>query len=385
MDARLSRYSLLLLGVVAAGCTAPISRTARPDRVLPDVYSSELYEKLKELDTDSLIRLVGRADPELEVRLLGKLDARIVNVAADELVDRFKRDVFSDEQRHRVIEALREPLRTQIEHGGFGANMVLWGFAAKYDTDYTAHLIWRERDQLRFGLEDAVKILSDAGHEDWAYELILPRLNSGDEGTVCEALWVIGDQRMKKAADAVFQRTRALRWLIRLEALRALDCLDDPRTTQALQDHLADIKRTSIGHRILWLPTAEAAIMRLSSLRGDLVMALADRKIPGAEKVLEYIVLKDAGLYFDSPRWPAAEGLMKLNRPKGLEAIGILLRRRSEKEQALGVELADITGAGELKDQLRSMAATSKYESVRDRASQALSSWEPVDSKRTRQ
>ena len=325
---------------------------------------------------EQLVTLYERSDPALEVKIAGRRCSGLSVTAFHELERRMEKDgqgmdLLTPKQRDRFMRELRRLMPT---------SQVALVFAAKYlpalaAKEYLADPWLIQRDPLA-----AVACLEATGKMNEVRKFLRPNLNSLDEGKVCWALDLIATCKLKSAADEVYKRTRALRWLIRLHALHALHVLDDPRTNEALAKHLRDIERRGIGHRILTLQSAFAALSDSFAMRAELIEIIADRKVPGAADTLERI-LRDTGNH-PALRSHAGHGLAELDFPQALNTTRRLLASDRESDQLTGAKLAEMCDTQELARPLRELLERTKSKEVRGEAQQALDSI--LQSSRTR-
>lgn len=324
----------------------------------------------KSLSMEEIITLFSRSDPGYEKALLGGLDADISLYACDEMERRMGEDglnALTPEHRNRLVRAVRAFLSDRRYWG----SRTMLAFAAKYDPEQASQLFLKHRELMDYCPEIAFAAISRAGAEDEAWAVIAPRLNAADEQEVCNALRLIRTGQLKIAADEVFKRTNARRWMIRLEGLHTLDQLDDSRASDALQAHLGDIKRCSIGFRVFSWPYAMQAMMVQEQLRTELIKALVRREVPGAPAALESMVL-NPWQGKSVARMAAGVGLAMLDRERGVAALKRLLKSGNENEQFIGTGIASHGLAPDVKKELEQVAETSPYEMPREAAAQAL-------------
>jgi hypothetical protein len=360
----------VIFGYAIVGC-APRSREWAPQEPLIHAARRNLGKiDWPSFTTDELILLFSRTDPKQEQTVLGGLDASVSFFAGQELERRMGDKGINGlllEQRDRLLRAIRGFLSDER----YWLNRPMLEFAAKYDPEGASEFFIKHPQILDFHAEAAFPAIVKAGREREVWGVIKHRLDSGDEDEVCQALWFVAQGKMKMAADAVYARTRALRWPIRLNALYALDQLDDSRTTEALRTHLADIERFSPGLRIFggFLKTLQI-MMQTGLLRTELVKALVRRNVPGGAEALERMALNG----WEGPstvRMAAGVGLAKLDRTRGIAAVRRLLRG-GEGDQIAGVGIASHGLAAEVKDDLEWVVAHSSHDLPKDMASGAL-------------
>lgn len=321
------------------------------------------------LSTDQLIDLLSGCQVECEGVLLGRPDVR--GHAARVLERRMEAEgpgVLSESRRERLTRCLRSALpdcRDDIDSA-------ILDLAAKHDPDFTAKFFLEHWDMLKSYPDPAFRAIRTAGLLEDARRVLERRMQSWDESEVCLAIYLAAKNKVEGAADAIYARTSAMRWLIRLEALQALDRLDDPRTNQALRAHFRDIERTSIGLRVLAGPRATLiALMGQSGLRDELVKALVRRKVEGADGFLEKLAL-DPRQGQTPVRWLAGVGLAMLDRPRGTLVLRRLLQSRDEDAQRTGIEIARSGLALDAKQELQKLAQESPFETVKEDAAQVL-------------
>ena len=325
------------------------------------------------IGTDDLIRLFARDDPPTERRVIGRLDDRVIDATVLELEHRMGKAGFvalSGQQQNALLMALRKHIASEFRNGKFGADEPLWDFAAKYDGEWLSDMILKRIELVPGGPASAADYLVKAGHEADVYPLVAKQLRSIDEFRVGCALAVIGKYQLKRAADEVYAKTRALSWIVRLQALLTLYELDDPRVNEALQDHLEDIRRTSIGVRVLWLPTAVRDTIAAEDIRVPLLKALAERKVLGAEDTLEAVFCARGGGV--TSREVAGVGLAGVNRSRGIAATRLMLRDNDRESLCIAANVAGESGMVEVLDVLEGVASRSSYQECKDAANRAI-------------
>jgi hypothetical protein len=360
--------AVLYFAVLLSGCGAEEERTE--SLLMHTAGRNPGKLDWESFDMEQLITLFSRGDPSYERALLRGLDSDISFYACLELDRRMGKDgldALTPEQRNRLVNAVRIFLSDRR----YWVSATLLDFAAKYDPHHASHLFLKNKEVMDAYPKIAFTAISKAGAEGEAWAMIAPRLNAADEQEVCHALRLIGIGQLKVAADEVVKRTNALRWMIRLQALHTLDQLDDPRTIDALQSHLGDFKRSSIGLRIFSWPYAMRATMAQEFLKTELIKALVRRKVPGAADTLESIAL-NSWQGESMARMAAGVGLAMLDRARGVAAVKRLLRSSGEGDQYTGVGIASHGLAEEVKDDLQLVAEKTPYEMVRDAAGQVL-------------
>ena len=361
---------------VFAGCRPTAGRGGKPRTPSREAHRAEL-ETLdwRQLGADQLIDLLSGSPIECRKALV---DGPVVRAyAARELSNRLETEgngVLTESQRERLTRSLRSALPDCRTHSSTDSPVL--ELAARHDPDFAARFFLEHKDMMASYADIAFRAIRSAGLLEEARRVLERRMRSCDEFEACMALDLVARGGIEQAADAVYARTNAMRWLVRLEALWTLDRLDDPRINQALRAHFHDIERTSIGLRVLAGPKVVLmARMFQSGRRGELVKALVRRKVEGADDFLEKLAL-DRWQGHTTVRWLAGIGLARLDRQRGLSVLRRLLQSRDESDQETGVEIADSHDlkplALEVKQELQELAQESPFEWVRRGAAQAL-------------
>ena len=326
---------------------------------LPDfqTHTSEALD-WKQFAADRLIGFLS-GSPELRAYAARELNNRL---------DAEGNDALTQPQHERLTRALR----LELPDCRNDTDIPVLELAARHDPDFAARFFLKHWDLMGAYSDIAFQAIRRAGLRDEAWKVVEHHMQSLDEFEVCLAIEIAVKGGFEQAADAIYERTKAMRWLIRLEALRALDQLDDPRTNQALRAHFNDIERTSIGLRILGGPFAALrAKMTQSGLRGDLIEALVRRKVEGADDFLDRLAL-DRRQGHSTPRWLAGVGLAILDRQRGISVLRRLLESPHEDDQLTGVEIASHGLALDVKQKLEALAQESPFETVQKGAAQDL-------------
>jgi len=385
-------YSVIILMAGVLGC-APITDGAKSFQGQGGMTSHDTgscdTDKVawSALSVDSLLTLFERSDLELEKKVFGKPWPDCIWYVMWELESRIAKeglDSLSQGQRERLI----KQIRWYLTHGRIDTRPLV-KLAGQVDPDFTAGQLLANPERVQTMPKTAMIVFAKAGKTAEARRILNRQLESSDEVEVCEALATIGEAKLTFMADDVFGRTKALRWLIRLQALHTLDLLDDARATDALASHLADIRRHSIGFRILGgLFAALDAQASSQYLRVELMDALVRRKVPGAAETLKAIVL-DRWEPFPPLRSRAGYDYFQLD-PNGVVAIvRDLLSTGIEQDVLIGIEITEFSVLGtmgaygsnqaslitrSLLPEVQRLAENSKSKDVRKAAQDALKS-----------
>jgi len=353
------------VGVIPAARTKAFEQHLDPLKAEQAVWSS--------LSSEQLVALVCHTDPALEKTLVGAADDRLARDALTEIDRRLDGRDLSTLLSEGEHEALVQDVRERMWRWDLTQDKISLGFAAKYDAAYSADRFLERPDLVVDPETDDTAFLcfARAGREKEAWKAIEPDLNALDEQRVCHALNFIGQNKVAFAADAVYARTHALRWLIRLQALRTLDQLDDPRAAEALAAHLADIRRHTVGHRILTLHGAFAGLSLSTSLRADLLEALSRRRVTGAADTFEAVL---TNRWEDDAEVPTLAGVELLggDRPRGVAVLRRMLVSGNARDQRVAAGVADLGTAGEVLRELRQVAQDGASQEARRAAAQAI-------------
>lgn len=374
MRAMCYRHGVLLAVLticVFAGCRPTAGRGGKPRTPSREAHRAEL-ETLdwRQFGADQLIDLLSGSPIECRKALV---DGPVVRAyAARELSNRLETEgngVLTESQRERLTRSLRSALPDCRND----TDSPVLELAARHDPDFAARFFLKHWDMMGSYSDIAFQAIRSAGLRDEAWKVVERRMQSLDELEVCGAIELAVKGGFEQAADAIYERTKAMRWFIRIEALWALDQLDDPRTNQALRAHFHDIERTSIGLRVfagpfVWL----YALMVNNARRGDLVEALVRRKVEGADDFLEKLALDRWQGYRSTIRWLAGVGLAILDRQRGTAVLRRLLKSRDKGDQLTGVSIASHGLALDVKQELQELAQESPFEWVRHGAAQEL-------------